>query len=149
MVQKIIVGLQQKIGQPNFGSMGASCSIELSLDGDEAMRPEQVATQVRQAFAQCRETISRELATHRDRLPNEPSERPKKKPSQPDAAFSPNARASNGKAARMASEAQVASHTHDCFESRAVAHKRVGAGLRRALSRSAYGVSQASQLIVH
>ncbi len=107
MVQKIIVGLQQKIGQPNFGSLGASCSIELSWDDDEALRPEQVASQVRQAFAQCRESISRELASHRDHVPPVPRERTAQKRIQPEAGRSPVAKASNGKPTRMASEAQV------------------------------------------
>jgi len=64
MVHKVTIGLQQKIGQPNFGSIGASCSIEVHLDDDEAMCPELVTARVRQAFAQCRECITKELSMH-------------------------------------------------------------------------------------
>jgi len=64
MTHKVTVGLQQKIGQPNFGSIGASCSIEVHLDDDEATLPELVTARVRQAFAQCRECIAKELSLH-------------------------------------------------------------------------------------
>ena len=32
MAMKISVGLQKKVGQPNFGSLGASCHVEFEID---------------------------------------------------------------------------------------------------------------------
>ena len=64
MTHKVTVGLQKKIGQPNFGSVGASCNIEVLLDDDEANYPEVVANRVTQAFAQCNACIEKELAQH-------------------------------------------------------------------------------------
>ena len=81
MTHKVTVGLQQKVGQPNFGSIGASCSIEVHLDDDEAVHPEVVTARVRQAFAQCRDVIAKELSLHDTVKPGEaqgrePEQRP-------------------------------------------------------------------------
>lgn len=81
MTHKVTVGLQQKVGQPNFGSIGASCSIEVHLDDDEAVHPELVASRVRQAFTQCRDVIAKELSLHDAVKPGEaqgrePEQRP-------------------------------------------------------------------------
>jgi len=75
MTHKVTVGLQQKVGQPNFGSIGASCSIEVHLDDDEAVHPEVVTSRVRQAFSQCRDCITKELSLHEVVEPNESSSR--------------------------------------------------------------------------
>ena len=32
MAMKISVGLQKKVGQPNLGSLGASCHVEFEID---------------------------------------------------------------------------------------------------------------------
>ncbi len=61
MPTKITVGLQQKVGRPNFGSLGASCHLELSLDEHDARDPERLRTQVQDAFAVCRLRITEAL----------------------------------------------------------------------------------------
>mgnify|MGYP001563117379 CR=1 FL=1 len=66
MIKTVTVGLQQKIGQPNFGSVGASCSIEVQLDSDEADAPEVIAARIKHAFDRCRQSIDEELQ-HQDR----------------------------------------------------------------------------------
>ncbi|TWU44449.1 hypothetical protein Poly51_61350 [Rubripirellula tenax] len=60
-IPKITVGLQQKIGQPNFGSIGASCVVEVQLDPFESEDGEAIEQRVRQAFARCRRSIDDEL----------------------------------------------------------------------------------------
>jgi hypothetical protein len=62
MTTKITIGLQQKVGQPNFGSLGASCSIELNLSDEQTRHPSLISDHIREAFAQCRDSIRAELA---------------------------------------------------------------------------------------
>lgn len=61
MPTKITVGLQQKVGRPNFGSLGASCHLELSLDEQDTRDPERLRTHVQDAFAVCRQRIAEAL----------------------------------------------------------------------------------------
>ena len=64
MVHKITVGLQQKVGQPNFGSLGANCSVEIQLNDGEIADPGLFTSRIQQAFATCRQSISAELAAN-------------------------------------------------------------------------------------
>ena len=60
MATKAIVGLTKKIGQPDFGSIGASCQIEIELEGVEPTDP-RIAERIQQAYATCRRAIQAEL----------------------------------------------------------------------------------------
>jgi hypothetical protein len=63
MSTKINVGLSRKIGQPNFGSLGASCHIDLEIDPQTAIRdPEAIQRQIMTAFTICKQSIDAELA---------------------------------------------------------------------------------------
>jgi hypothetical protein len=63
MSMKINVGLSRKIGQPNFGSLGASCHIDLEIDAQTASRgPEAIQRQIMSAFTICKQSIDTELA---------------------------------------------------------------------------------------
>ncbi len=62
MVQKINVGLQKKIGQPNFGSLAASCHFEVLFSDEEAFDERLIASRIKHAFSKCRESIDEELA---------------------------------------------------------------------------------------
>lgn len=63
MSTKINVGLSRKIGQPNFGSLGASCHIDLEIDAQTAsLGPEAIQRQILGAFAVCKQAIDAELA---------------------------------------------------------------------------------------
>ena len=59
------VGLSKKIGQPDFGSLGASCSVTVELDST-LIRDELEAfqNQARRAFVACRQAVQDELARH-------------------------------------------------------------------------------------
>jgi hypothetical protein len=63
MTRKITVGLHRKIGQPNYGSLGASCEIEVVLEDPEFNNADLLATRIEQAYGTCRQSIARELAT--------------------------------------------------------------------------------------
>ena len=62
MPTKVSVGLSKKAGLPNYGSLGASCHVELELDGQIlAAEPERFRDQVRRAYAACRSAVEDEL----------------------------------------------------------------------------------------
>ena len=64
MSHKITVGLQKKVGTPNFGSIGASCAIEVQLTAEQAQDGEVVTAHVRRVFQRCRDSIAEELGRH-------------------------------------------------------------------------------------
>jgi hypothetical protein len=65
MPLKLNVGLCKKIGQPDYGSLGASCYIEVELDGGLlAGDPDAFQRQATNAFAACRHAVNDELARH-------------------------------------------------------------------------------------
>ena len=65
------VGISKKIGQPDFGSLGASCNVTVELD-QGLLRSDLDAfhQHVRNAFAACREAVHGELALHGRSDPN-------------------------------------------------------------------------------
>jgi len=63
MPLQVSVGMSQKIGQPNYGSLGASCQVVMELDS--RLLPHDVAAfqeQVREVFDACRQAVQCELA---------------------------------------------------------------------------------------
>lgn len=57
------VGLAKKIGQPDFGSLGASCDIELELDGGLLFNDwEGLQQKIQSAYIACRQAVNDELA---------------------------------------------------------------------------------------
>jgi len=60
------VGLSQKMGLPDYGSVGASCHVELELSSHMLDRnPDVFQQEVRVAFAACRQAVEEELARER------------------------------------------------------------------------------------
>ncbi len=63
MPLRLQVGLQQKVGRPDYGSLGAACQVELELDSQLLDRdPAAFQQQVHQAFEACRQAVQTELA---------------------------------------------------------------------------------------
>jgi hypothetical protein len=62
MPLKLNVGICKKVGQPSYGSLGASCNIEVELDQSLVFDdPEAFQSRVTQAYAACRQAVAEEL----------------------------------------------------------------------------------------
>ena len=64
MALKLSVGISQKNGLSDYGSLGASCSLELELAGSLQDDLEGLQRQIRQAYTACRQAVQEELARH-------------------------------------------------------------------------------------
>lgn len=65
MPLKLNVGLAKKVGQPEYGSLSASCHVELDLDQSLLQSDlDGFRRRVRNAFVACRQAVNDELARH-------------------------------------------------------------------------------------
>lgn len=97
MPLRLQVGLQQKVGLPDYGSLGASCQVELELDGQLLERnPDAFQREVERAFAGCRQAVQTELARQKPSAQNGQTTPP-----------AANGRRHNGLSARRATQSQV------------------------------------------
>jgi hypothetical protein len=63
MAMTVNVGYSEKLGQPDYGSIGASCHIECELDGRLALdSPDAFQNKVRDLYAACVGAVQDELA---------------------------------------------------------------------------------------
>jgi hypothetical protein len=64
------VGYSQKLGRPDFGSVGASCHVECELDGPLAFDdPEKFQSKIRELYAACAQAVEAQLAQQRSGTP--------------------------------------------------------------------------------
>src|SRR5437762_11763349 len=62
MPLKLNVGVSRKIGLPRYGSVGASCAVEVELDQGLLFHDvETLHEKVQEAFAACRQAVAEEL----------------------------------------------------------------------------------------
>jgi len=84
MPLKLTVGLSKKVGLPNYGSLGATCGLEIELASSALHAdPEGFGRQVRDAFAACARAVQEELDRHRP-PPSVPSPNNHPDPDRPD-----------------------------------------------------------------
>jgi hypothetical protein len=59
-LRRPVIGL---VGQPNFGSLGASCHVDLELDSQMLREdPDRLRVKIQEAFAVCKQSVDMELA---------------------------------------------------------------------------------------
>lgn len=67
----VSVGLSKKIGQPDFGSLGASCQVEFEVDGHLLQNDlDGFQRQVKDAYVACRQAVQAELSRHQHNAPD-------------------------------------------------------------------------------
>jgi hypothetical protein len=65
MTIKINVGVNKKIGLPDYGSAGGHCNIEIEADNSVLNDAEQFLLRVRDAYEVARQSVEEELSHHR------------------------------------------------------------------------------------
>ena len=60
---KINVGFNRKVGEPSYGSRGASVSLELELDSSLVGEPDRLRDRVRQMFVLAKASVDEELGS--------------------------------------------------------------------------------------
>ena len=65
MPMKLSLGLCKKLGLPDYGSLGATCHLELELDQMLLHDLDAFHQQVQDAYAACRQAVQDELARER------------------------------------------------------------------------------------
>jgi hypothetical protein len=71
MPLRLSAGISKKMGLPNYGSLGATCHVEVELDaGLLAYDLEGLHQHVHSAYVACSQAVNDELARHREAIEN-------------------------------------------------------------------------------
>jgi len=73
---RLNVGTNRKIGQPDYGSAGASCNLELELDTGLFQDLEGLQQVVKRAYAACNQAVNDELARIAHHTTSQPHTQP-------------------------------------------------------------------------
>ena len=84
----INVGVNKKIGLPDYGSAGGHCNIEIEADNSILDNPDQFLQRVRNAYELARQSVEEELSHHRQ-VGDRPNDRQGNAPSQSHATPAP------------------------------------------------------------
>jgi len=82
MTIKINVGVNKKIGLPDYSSAGSHCVIELEADNSVLDNAEQFLQRVKNAYEMARASVEEELAHHRPANAGRSSAQPQREPEQ-------------------------------------------------------------------
>ncbi len=75
MPLKLNVGISKKVGQPDYGSLGASCHVEVELDSSLLFDdPDAFQERTTNAYAACRQAVEDELARQQSPNSQEPAD---------------------------------------------------------------------------
>lgn len=61
MPLKLNVGLSRKVGEPNYGSRGATVNLELEVDSTLAAEPDRLQDRIRELFGLAKASVDEEL----------------------------------------------------------------------------------------
>ena len=61
MPMNLNIGWQKKVGQPDFGSLGASCHLEVEVESSLVREPDQLREQIKHLFDQAKQAVEEEL----------------------------------------------------------------------------------------
>lgn len=61
-MMRVVLGVNRKIGQPNYGSEGASCEITLDLPEDSARVVDHLVAEIRAAYALAEQAVTEQLS---------------------------------------------------------------------------------------
>jgi hypothetical protein len=70
---KLNVGLSRKVGEPNYGSRGASMNLELELDNSLVEQPKRLRDRIRQLYQLAKASVDEELNANSQEPVNGPA----------------------------------------------------------------------------